>query len=538
MEGDLQRMEASGTGSEREENASIPTEDPDITLATSIRKKLQTVSTLSSRYFIHKVPKKLHNLNDAAYTPQVISIGPFHHGQESLQIMQEHKWRYMDALIDLYPQIDLEGCVKALRGLEERARQCYAEPIKLGSDEFVEMMLLDGFFILLLFLQEYYIDLLEDTIDPVYDTTWMFSAIMRDMILLENQIPFFVLEQLFLLSVVPNQDDPCPSLLELTLVFFKYLLKIDEIPETISTSQVQHLLDFIRSCLLPSSITVLPDGDRSCDVTRSATELHEAGVKFRMGESNCLLDISFRNGVLEIPSLKIEDWTESIFRNLIALEQCQKLPNSGITSYASLLDSLINTPKDVSLLIHYGIIENWLGDDEEVSHLFNNLVKEVILETEKFYFSSLCEELNAHCKMRRHRWMASLRHDYFNTPWAIISFNAAVALLILTFIQTRKNPCSFTMEGDLTRMGASATISEKHDRGDNASIQTENLDVTLATSIQQKLNIVSPLSSVCYIHKVSMMLRSINEAIYIPLSNLNRPIPSGQKELTATNGKT
>ncbi|KAF8389060.1 hypothetical protein HHK36_025745 [Tetracentron sinense] len=541
MEGDSKKIEVSANVShenhKRGDNGSIQTENPEISLVTSIRKKLQTVSALSSRCCIHKVPTKLHKVNDAAYTPQVISIGPFYHGKESLQVMEEHKWRYLGVFLDRYRKIDLEDYVKALKEWEESARQCYAEPTKLGSDGFVEMMLLDGFFILVLFLQIRTSEW-QDKSDPIFHTTWMLGAILRDMLLLENQIPFFVLERLFQLSEVPNQDDELLVLLKpLACLCFSYFQKMDKFPETTSRSSAKHLLDFVRNCLLSSPI-VIPQDERKCDVTRSATELHEVGVKFKVSKSNCLMDIRFRNGVLEIPHLKInQDSTESLFRNLTALEQCQEFPNSEITSYASLMDSLINTPKDVELLIRYGIIVNGLGDNGNVSHLFNNLLKEVNLPTSKFYFSGLCEELNAYCKMRRHKWMASLKRDYFNSPWAVVSFTIAFVLLILTVAQAlfsfipRKNPCSFTMAEDLKRMGASATISEKHDRGDNASIQTENPDVTLATFIQQKLNMVLPISSVCSIHKVPMMLRSINEATYIPRVISIGPFHRGKKSL-------
>ncbi|KAF8389081.1 hypothetical protein HHK36_025766 [Tetracentron sinense] len=428
----MERIEANDTVCEIGDEVSNQIKTPISKLATSIRQKLETVPPLSSICCIHRVSKKLRNLNDAAYTPQVISIGPFHRGKESLLAMEEHKWRYLCSFLDSFPQKELEDYVEALRGLEKSARQCYAEPIKLGSDEFVEMMLLDGFFILVLFIKNF-IREWRDTSDPIFHTEWMWGPIMLDLLLLENQIPFFVLQCLSDLSAIRDQVHACPSLLELIPVSF-YLLKNNEIPKTIYRSQVKHLLDFVQSCHTPSP--VLSQGDRRCDVTRSATELHEAGVRFMVAKSNCLLDISFRNGVLEMPSLKIEDATETIFRNLIAWEQFQELPYCGVASYASLMDCLINTPKDVSLLIRYGIIENWLGDDDDVSHLFNNLVKEVSLDTDKFYFSSVCEDLNEHCKKPWHRWMASLKRDYFNTPWAIISFIAAVVLLILTFIQT------------------------------------------------------------------------------------------------------
>ncbi|OVA05336.1 Protein of unknown function DUF247 [Macleaya cordata] len=68
------------------------------------------------------------------------------------------------------------------------------------------------------------------------------------------------------------------------------------------------------------------------------------------------------------------------------------------------MDHLINSGSDVQ-----GIITSYLGSDEDVSNLFNKLG---------------CE--------RRHVWRATLKRDYFNSPWAITSFIAAILLLVLT----------------------------------------------------------------------------------------------------------
>ncbi|KAF8389067.1 hypothetical protein HHK36_025752 [Tetracentron sinense] len=458
------------SGSEEETAFSLISRERKQCFHSNGKSKLETLSPLSSTCSIHRVPTKLRSVNDKAYNPKVISIGPFHRGEQSLQVMEEHKWRYLHAFLGRYPEIDLEVYVRALRELEGSARQCYAEPIKLGSHEFVEMMLLDGFFIFVLFLKMC-LGIWDETSDPIYYTKWMLSAIMKDLILLENQIPFFILKHLFHLSEVPNQEHPRPSLLELTFFSFSgsFLRKI-EISNIISRFKVKHLLDFLRSCHLIPSIMELPQGGGSnftcsvtelhellqfyevlqlheqpdevlqlyeelvqgggSNVTRSVTELQESGVKFKVAESNCFLDISFENGVLKLPFLRVVDSTELIFRNLIAFEQCERLVSCRIYSYARLMDSLINTPKDVSLLIDYGIIENRLGENEDVSRLFNNIGNEIVVD--RFYFSGICKDLNAYCKEPWHKWM----DDYFNTPWAIISVIAAVVLLILTSLQT------------------------------------------------------------------------------------------------------
>jgi hypothetical protein len=64
------------------------------------------------------------------------------------------------------------------------------------------------------------------------------------------------------------------------------------------------------------------------------------------------------HGVLETPSFEIHDITETVFRNLISYEQCHSYYDHRITSYAILLDSLINTEKDIDILCEHKIIDN------------------------------------------------------------------------------------------------------------------------------------------------------------------------------------
>ncbi|KAF8389069.1 hypothetical protein HHK36_025754 [Tetracentron sinense] len=141
--------------------------------------------------------------------------------------MEEHKWRYLYAFLSLEHAKPLEDYVTALRELEHRARDCYAETIKLSSDEFVKMMLLNGCFIIVFLLRYMFPKHRDHGRDPIFDTMWMFDALRIDMILLENQLPFFVLECLDYRTAYAAR----PSLLELTTFYFDNLVKMDEIPK-------------------------------------------------------------------------------------------------------------------------------------------------------------------------------------------------------------------------------------------------------------------------------------------------------------------
>nr|GMD46774.1 UPF0481 protein At3g47200-like [Ipomoea batatas] len=100
------------------------------------------------------------------------------------------------------------------------------------------------------------------------------------------------------------------------------------------------------------------------------------------------------------------------------------------------MDDLINTEKDVNLLRLKDVFISKLGDDKEVTCLFNNLNKEVWSCHDDFYYRDVCKELNRHCKKPWNVLMAKLRRDYFHTPWAGISTIAAILLLSLAIAQT------------------------------------------------------------------------------------------------------
>ncbi|CAN7118443.1 unnamed protein product [Brassica rapa subsp. narinosa] len=100
------------------------------------------------------------------------------------------------------------------------------------------------------------------------------------------------------------------------------------------------------------------------------------------------------------------------------------------------MDNLIDSHEDVSYLHYCGIIEHWLGSDAEVANLFNRLCEEVVFDTEDSYLSRLSAEVNRYYNQKWNAWRAALKHKYFNNPWAVVSFCAAVILLVLTLCQS------------------------------------------------------------------------------------------------------
>lgn len=84
----------------------------------------------------------------------------------------------------------------SMKEIEERARSFYEGPISLSSKEFVEMLILDGCFVLELFrgATECFKTLGYSRNDPIFAIRGSMHSIQRNMIMLENQLPLLVLD--------------------------------------------------------------------------------------------------------------------------------------------------------------------------------------------------------------------------------------------------------------------------------------------------------------------------------------------------------
>ncbi|KAF9619814.1 hypothetical protein IFM89_009565 [Coptis chinensis] len=418
-------------------------------LAASIKIKLDKVSPSPSgkSCCIYKVHEKFRKVNEYAYTPEMVSIGPFHTAKLALQAMEDHKLRYMHVLLSRTTSLEtkLAECVESIGKLEEKARKCYSEPTDhLDRDKFIEMMVVDGLFILELFGKSAGVAKYRNN-DTIFNNIWGMPSVVRDLILLENQLPMIVLDCLF---EVVKESLGGHSLNKLTLRFFNQLMPRDgeDALQKYYSCHGKHLLDLFSKTFHPALPQHQQETKKKVELKHipCVTELRQAGVKFKKGSTTgSFVDIKFVDGVMEIPPILIQDQTDTLLRNLIASEQCYAGRSTYITSYAFFMDNLINSPNDVRILRRYKIITNCLGDDEDVSILFNKLCSEVTLVN--YYYSVLCDEVNEYCEVTWHAWQATLKRDYFHNPWAIISFVGAILIIFLTFTATLFGMLSFVV---------------------------------------------------------------------------------------------
>ncbi|XP_059461755.1 putative UPF0481 protein At3g02645 [Corylus avellana] len=410
----------------------------------------RSLSTLSSACSIYRVPDRLRHVKPKVYIPNVVSIGPLCHGNEGLRAMEEHKMRYLLDFIRRTGET-LEFFIDVVRKNEARLRDCYAETIPFSGEKFVKIILVDAAFILEVLLKSSN-DKLREENDRIFNKPWLIKDVWTDMLLLENQLPFFIIELLFnsyKRKALPINSYGTPlTINNLTQVFFKNRMEstgILERWEEISDGDVkiEHFVHLLRHVQL-QPVVVHSERKLETLTTPSIRQLDQAGVKFEVGPSRNPFDIQFdkAKGILKIPKLILSDETEFKIRNSLAFEQCHCNENY-LNDYVIIMSRLVESPKDINLLIKHGIVENRLNNNREGSDLLNKLADGAILDDYSFYFAGLSDALNGYYRTAWHKWRAIwhnwklyLEQEYFGRPWAMISFIGAVFLLILTIMQT------------------------------------------------------------------------------------------------------
>ncbi|XP_052189004.1 UPF0481 protein At3g47200-like [Diospyros lotus] len=428
-----------------------------------------------ARASIFMVPERLRKLNETAYTPRLFSIGPLHsHNDPHLESpeIQNIKLSYLNDLLARVsddPQDKdriLDRCLHEMENLKEEAKKSYAVDTEKAKALSKEMLVIDGCFILEFLYKHYNIDKFKQSRnDPIFGSVVMLNSIQHDLILLENQLPFFVLEKLFQLTFNRIRSHP-HSLTEYVHQFFRKVLsfnapspsvggsvdttatssgggdkeKKDQEATTLSAASNLHILHLLHSYYHPPH--PLEEMDHAKNYGDSASNLDFAGVDF-VADGDHQFKVYFKQvtGInwlfsspeFHIPRLDIYDSTEQILRNLIAFEQCCHGVVCYMTSYAFLMDLLVNTDEDIQVLEDARVINNYLGARHEATNLFNNLCKQLVLE--KFYFANTYKKATDYSG---HRWPAIRAYfirTYLATPYGFIAFVAGAIAFVIEVVK-------------------------------------------------------------------------------------------------------
>ncbi|XP_013665876.2 UPF0481 protein At3g47200-like [Brassica napus] len=385
---------------------------------------------------ILRIPHSLARINLKAYEPKIVSIGPYHHGKEHLKMAQQHKRRFLKFLVAKMQEkgTNPQELVNAVSTLEGDIRGSYSEDLGLESEKLVEMMVLDGCFILTLFLVVSGKVVYTNLDDPIFRMPWILPSIRADLLLLENQVPYVLLQTLFETSNLVTSS----CLNELAFEFFDYSLqKPETFWEKHYSLEAKHLLDLIRKTFVPVTCQrSIKEANGFLGFVLSAKKLHLRGIKFKPRmNTDSILDIRFSNGVLHIPPVVMDDFTATVFLNCVAFEQLYADSSNHITSYVAFMACLINEESDAAFLSERRILENYFGTEEEVSRFYKSIGKDVALDLERSYLAKVFEGVNEYSSKGFHVHCAEFVHTHFDSPWTFASSFAALLLLMFAALQ-------------------------------------------------------------------------------------------------------
>ncbi|XP_066342015.1 UPF0481 protein At3g47200-like [Miscanthus floridulus] len=293
---------------------------------------------------IYCVPDRIKRGNSEAYRPKLVSMGPLHYGEADLMPMEHHKKEAVLQRIKRYGK----PLVEYLASIQEVVDELLGEYDNLdekwrteGRDEFVQMMVMDGCF-LLESLERYFDYPTDNPVFSYHGCLTLYTAIQSDIVLMENQLPLLVL---YTLLAVERHTALRVAEVNTIVLGFSYGANLDSLG--------LHPLDLLHKSLCGPKLTY--SGVQWDNTMPSAAELSDAGIRFKSSKTQFIHDINFKNGVLSLPVFKAHDDTKKHLLNLLAFEKLYPCTGHEVPSYTCFMDNLVNTGRDVELLRSKGM---------------------------------------------------------------------------------------------------------------------------------------------------------------------------------------
>ncbi|KAI4381989.1 hypothetical protein MLD38_008003 [Melastoma candidum] len=203
---------------------------------------------------IFSVPKLLLSSHPESYTPQQVAIGPYHHWRPELYEMERYKITAAKRTQKRLRAVSYHDLVDQIVKLESRTRACYHKYLDFHGETLAWMLAIDASF-LLEFLQIYAVQQgtilarVSSRMSHLLDHAGRKSghnAILRDVVMLENQIPLFILRKIleFQFTSLEEADEVLHSMM---IGFCKDISPFKAIRDSPRTqvSGLGHVLDFL-----------------------------------------------------------------------------------------------------------------------------------------------------------------------------------------------------------------------------------------------------------------------------------------------------
>ncbi|CAO2168338.1 unnamed protein product [Urochloa humidicola] len=340
--------------------------------------KFKDDSTLLEKK-IHRYPTSIKELGDDWYTvPRIVAIGPYHHGQRQLMGAENVKLVAARHCINI-SGVSFEDMRFAVASVlvEIDVHRLYNNDVMEGINDckLVHMMLFDACF-LVTYMLKLSATSFEDDAVLLYD---FFESnvndIAHDTMLLENQIPWPVLDAIWkymdvrLEKFIAGWGKDHGRLHD--RVYKDPTVDLD------NSYKPPHLLGLLRFHLVgesSSTRTKMPKNMESIAISVSAIELAEMGINLTANETTALADMDLIEkpiffAKLSMAPLSLNDLRASLLVNMASHELCTTPDffdkeagheSSAVCSYLLLLCMLMHR-EDVHQLRTKGILQGGAG---------------------------------------------------------------------------------------------------------------------------------------------------------------------------------
>lgn len=359
---------------------------------------------------------------------RTVAIGPYYHDVPELQPMEEIKRTAVNNFFEGLEQ-SREATYKEIKSISLHARCCYTDKNALKgitNDKFAEMLFVDGCF-LVQFIDTVIGrsggDYLRHIIHP--HTT----GILRDVMLLENQIPWVVMEILMPLKSLKMEDiirfvvDPC---LHGAISNVEIENPVAGLAQDYKPSHLLCLIRFFEAGLRRSTYTSsrpLLSG-KAVPIYTSAAELAELGIGLVASRKRQFWAMNIEEGPLFanlfLAPLNLDTTVFCWLVNMAAFEMWAETSwdNCSVNSYLCVLSLLMNREEDARELRVKRIMHG-TSSDREALEFFKDLAPS--LSQGKAYWRLIggLEEY----RQKRRLWIAiySFVYKNFKTITAVLS---------------------------------------------------------------------------------------------------------------------
>ncbi|GLJ23644.1 hypothetical protein SUGI_0447820 [Cryptomeria japonica] len=425
-----------------------------------IKQGIQANQTIArpSTVCIFTVPKILVDQKPDAYLPQVVSIGPCFHCIIDFSDMVDQKQRAVQRITKrLHGKTDIYSVVAEIKTMDGQIRGNYQKIINCDSETLAWMMLLDASFLLELLRTLAGKDQSDSSggtyFEPLFDESRVKSvgfAVLGDIVKLENQIPLLVLNKMLQLEGRSEKEAKAKLfdlLLNAAASFFPFkYLQISRFELDSPFIGREHFLGFLHGLILSffsggrsSSLPIVQTRNNLCNhVLPSVSMLSKAGVHIRpyTGDGGMALRFDREASTLYLPIIMISENTETVLRNLMAMEAFLPSELQVVSCYVGLMDSLIYSEQDGTTLRMAGVFYIYVGNDAKVAELWENLCKGMAISSLEPLMAVKKEIIECY----RSKWKTGLLEffvNHFTRRWrTIVSLFAATFIFLFTFVQT------------------------------------------------------------------------------------------------------